>query len=335
MEVKRRTAKSLISKLGSVSEQARIASLCELRLLTKTDPEIRSIIADEGAIPYIADTLYSSEPLAQENATATLLNLSISCRDALMSTPGVLDALSHALSYHTLHHPAAVQAAAATIYSLVVDDSFRPIVGSKRDILYALVDIIRNPNSPNRSVKDALKALFGISLCPMNRANMVELGAVEVLFGLVVKAGRVGLMEDATAVIAQIAGAEGSLAAFRRVSGVRVLVDLIDPSTGSSLRIKENAVSGLLNLVQCGGGVVGEKIREMGLGSIFDGLDEVAQTGSNKGRKRAETLMKILENGRIVKESGFRSRNESDHPGSDSYSGSHLNSGALLDPHSY
>lgn len=169
----------------------------------------------------------------------------------------------------------------------------------------------------------------------MNRANMVELGAVEVLFGLVVKAGRVGLMEDATAVIAQIAGAEGSLAAFRRVSGVRVLVDLIDPSTGSSLRIKENAVSGLLNLVQCGGGVVGEKIREMGLGSIFDGLDEVAQTGSNKGRKRAETLMKILENGRIVKESGFRSRNESDHPGSDSYSGSHLNSGALLDPHSY
>lgn len=336
MEVKRRTVKSLISKLGSVSEQARTAALCELRQLTKTDPETRPIIAELGGIPFIADTLYSSDSLSHENAAATLLNLSISCKHALISTRSLLDALSHALSNHTLHHPSAVQSAAATIYSLAADENFRPIVGSKRDIVYALVDIVRNPNSPNGSIKDAMKALFGISLYPLNRPIVVELGAVEVLVGLVVKAGRVGMVEDATAVIAQLSGCDEGLAAFRRVSGVKVLVDMLDPSTGSSLRIKENVVYGLLNLVLCGGEVIVEEIRNVGLGLVFDGLGEVAQTGSSKGMKRAKTLIKILEKGMVVKESGLlRSRNSSDRSSLDSYSGSDLNSGALLDPHSY
>nr|DAD24217.1 TPA_asm: hypothetical protein HUJ06_025680 [Nelumbo nucifera] len=96
--------------------------------------------------------------------------------------------------------PATVQTAATTLYSLLVIDEYRLIIGAKRDIIFALVDIIWNSNSPARSMKDALKALFGILLYPLNRVTMVELGAVPALFSLVVKDGRIGVIEDATTI---------------------------------------------------------------------------------------------------------------------------------------
>ncbi|KAM7492092.1 hypothetical protein LguiA_035013 [Lonicera macranthoides] len=293
MEVKRRTAKTLVKKLSSVSEQTRTEALCELRLISKHDPESRPLIADAGAVPYIAETLYSPSPVSQENATATLLNLSISSRECLMSTRGLLDALSHALRSES-SPPAARSAAAATIYSLVAVDDYRSIIGSKRDIVYALVDIVRDPHAPPRTVKDALKALFGISLYPMNRATVIELGAVPALFSVVVKDGRVGFVEDATAVIAQVAGCEEAGDAFRDYVGV--LVDLLDPATGSSLRTKENAVSTMLNLIQCGREDFGNGVREMMMGlSAFDGIEDVAQYGTSKGKNKAIELLKSLD----------------------------------------
>ena len=296
MEVKRRTARSLVARLSSVSQQTRTEALCELRLISKHDPDSRCFIADAGAVPYLCETLYSALPLEQENAAATLLNLSISSRQLLMSTRGLLDALSHALRSPS-SSPAAIQACAATLYSLLVDDDYRPIIGAKRDIVYALVDIIRTPHAPPRSIKDALKALFGISLYPLNRASMVGLGAVAALFSLAVKDGRVGIVEDATAVIAQIAGCEEGGDAFRKVSGIGVLVDLLDPSTGSSIRTKENAVSALLNLAQCGGERIAGDMREAGMG-LYDGIAVVADGGSPKGKSKAIALLKLLDGGR-------------------------------------
>ncbi|KAL3622635.1 hypothetical protein CASFOL_034046 [Castilleja foliolosa] len=138
---------------------------------------------------------------------------------------------------------------------------FRPIIGHKRDLIFGLVTIVRSPGSAARSIKDALRALFGVALYLLNRAQMVDLGAVQALFSLVVKDGRVGLVEDATAVIAQVAGCEQSWEVFKRVLGVEVLMDFLDNSTGSSNRTKENAVSALLNLVQCGGDDVARDVK--------------------------------------------------------------------------
>ncbi|CAB4268287.1 unnamed protein product [Prunus armeniaca] len=212
MEVKLRTSRSLVSKLSSVSSQTRADALKELRLITKLDPDSRPLVAEAGAIPYLSETLFDSSPSVQDDAAATLLNLSISCRHALISTRGLLDALSHVLRHHSSPSSSAfaVQSSAATLHSLLVVDDYRPIIGAKRDIAYSLIDIVKSLNSPPRSVKDALKALFGISLYALNRGALVELGAVPALFTLVVKDGRVGIVEDSTAVIAQVAGCEES-----------------------------------------------------------------------------------------------------------------------------
>lgn len=298
MDVKRRTIRSLVSKLSSVSEQTRSEALSELRLISKHDAESRPFIADAGAIPFLAETLFSASHGAQDDAAATILNLSISCRHALISTRGLLDALSHSLRHHhSSSSPGAVQSSAATLHSLLVVDDYRPIVGSKRDIIYSLVDILKTPNSPPRSVKDSLKALFGISLYPLNRPSVVDLGAVPALFSLVVKDGRVGIVEDATAVVAQLAGCEESEDAFRKLSGTGVLADLLDPATGSSLRTKENAVAALLNLGRCGGERAVKEVRELGMGRAAEGIAEVAETGSAKGSDKAVALLKMIDGG--------------------------------------
>lgn len=307
MEVKIRTARSLVSKLSSVSEQTRSEALKELRLITKHDADSRPIVADAGAIPYLAETLFGASPGFQDDAAATLLNISISCRHSLISTRGLLDALSHALRHHgsPTSSATAVQSSAATLHSLLVVEDYRPIIGAKRDIVYSLIDIIKSPKSPPRSVKDALKALFGIALYPLNRASMVELGAVPALFTLVVNDGRLGIVEDATAVIAQVAGCEESEDAFRKVAGVRVLADILDFSTGSSLRSRENAVSALLNLARCAGERAAAEVREEGLG-VVDGIADVAENGGPKGKSKGVALLKVIDGGNKSISSIFR-----------------------------
>ncbi|XP_058107862.1 U-box domain-containing protein 4 [Magnolia sinica] len=300
MEVKRRTARCLVKRLKSDSDQIRTEAICELRLLSKHDPESRLFVSEAGAIPLLSQSLYISSsdhhtsPNIQENAVAALLNLSISSRELLMSTPGLLDSLSHVLRYPS--SPASFQAAAATVYSLLVVDHYRPIIGSKLSILSPLIDLLRSPNSPPRSIKDSLKALFAISLYPLNRPRLVDLGVVPPLFSLVVKDSRLGFIEDSTAIIAQLAGCYESIDAFRKVSGVSVLVDLLDVATGSSTRARENAASALLNLVQCGGEKVAGDIREMGSAALA-GISELAETGSSRAKSKAEALMSILFSG--------------------------------------
>ncbi|KAK7256962.1 hypothetical protein RIF29_30597 [Crotalaria pallida] len=299
MEVKHRTIRTLVSKLSSVSERIRTEALFELRDLSKLDPETRPIISESGAIPFLAETLYSSSHPSQENAAATLLNLSISVKEPLMSTRGVLDAIAHILSHHaTTSSSAAVQSSAATIHSLLAaTDEFRSVVGAKREIVYALVDIVRSHNSsPPRTIKDALKALFAIALYQPNRATVIGLGAVPALFSLVVKDGRVGIVEDATAVVAQVAGCEESAEAFRKVSGIEVLADLLDLATGASMRTKENAVSALLNLVRCGGESAVSDVREVVVDVVaaLNGIADVADHGSSKGKSKASELLKVL-----------------------------------------
>lgn len=305
MEVKHRTVRTLVARLGSVSESTRAEALSELRLMSKHDAETRPLIAEADAIPYLAENLYSSSRTAQEDAAATLLNLSISSRGALMSTRGLLDAVSHALSHHASSSPpSAVQSCAAMLHSLLVEDSYRPIIGSKRDIVYALVDILKHPNSVLRSIKDALKALFGISLYQPNRKTVIELGGVDPLFDLVLKGSSAGILEDATAVIAQVAGCEESEDAFRKVSGIDVLVDLVEGEAGASMRVRENAVGALLNLVRCGRERVGAELREMGMG-LLEGIADLAENGSVKGKAKAVGLLKALYSGYGLEDERF------------------------------
>lgn len=102
-------------------------------------------------------------------------------------------------------------------------------------------------------------------------------------------------MEDATAVIAQVAGCFESGEAFKKVSGIRVLVDLLDKATGASLRSRENAVGALLNLIQSGDVLIVDDVKEFGFDVLVEGITDVAENGSSKFTIKANELLNILE----------------------------------------
>lgn len=302
MDTKLLTIRTLVSSLTSSSDQTRLAALRHLRRTSNEDPASRTIISAAGAVPLLAAALYSPSHPIQDDAAATLLNLSISDRLPLLSCPALLPSLAHVLSRHaTSSAPSAVQSAAATLHSLLaVVAEFRPTVGAKPEILRALISIISDPDSLTRTIKDALKASFGIALYPPSRTALVRLGAVPVLFGLVAKdkdgKRKVGIIEDATAVIAQIAACEESEDAFLKVSGVsRLAMMLCSESGNCSLRTKENAVAALLNLVRYGSErVVGEVKNKVG---ALDGISYVQEHGSPKGKSKAVAFFKLLLDG--------------------------------------
>lgn len=299
-----RTARSLIHRLTSAaaSTSALSSALSEIRLLSKHDPQIRTPLAESGLVPILTHLLLLDDDqfnnldddghgdLIRENAVATLLNLSISAAEPLMSCPSLLPSLSRALR----GAPVLAQHAAAALYSLLSVDAYRPIIGSKRDSIVApLISLIKSPRSPTRSVKDALKALFGLALYPLNRPALVELGAVPALFSLVVADGRTGIVEDATAVIAQVAGCYESVEAFGGVGGVRILVRLVGKG---SERARENAASAMLNLAMSGGERAVGDIREVE--AAEEVVRELAERGSARARSKAEELVRVLRTGR-------------------------------------
>ncbi|CAA7405924.1 unnamed protein product [Spirodela intermedia] len=310
MEVKRRTARLLVRKLINGSsegdEAATDEAIAEIRLLSKHDDEFRPLLVDAGAVPLLAHHLLlfsggsgdaaGHRSSSHEDAAAALLNLSISSREALMATPGLLDGLAAALRSPAA--PAAAQHAAATVYSLLSVEAYRPIIGGKEEIIAALCAMLRpiappHPN-PTKSLKDALKALFAVALCKLNRAVIVRQSAVPALFSLIVNDGRTGIVEDCTAVVAQVAGCGESLEAFRRVSGVQVLVDLVDAATGTTARARENAAAALLNLAESGGERAIEDIREVE--TAVAAVRELAEStsSSQRARTKAAALLGLL-----------------------------------------
>ncbi|THU54553.1 hypothetical protein C4D60_Mb10t26310 [Musa balbisiana] len=88
---------------------------------TKAITEIRPL-ANAGVVPLLAAHLlnhhyhHSSKVEAQENATTSHLNLSISTHEVLMCTSGILDAL---IGTHCLLSPTVAQYVVTTLYSLL------------------------------------------------------------------------------------------------------------------------------------------------------------------------------------------------------------------------
>lgn len=301
MEVKGRTAHTLLKRMTHPGGATALAeTIAEIRLLTKHDPEIRLLLAEAGAVPLLAHHLLAVPPIASpsslENASAALLNISISTREPLMSTPSLLDALVHSISPSA---PATVsQNAAITVFSLLSVDAYRPIIGSKKPLISALISLISARDSATRTVKDALKALYGVGLYPRNRTAMVQLGVVPALFSLVVKDCRTGVVEDAVAVIALVAGCSESLEAFRNEAGVRILVDLLDQETGASGRTRENAVAALLNLAMSGSKTAVAEIRDVEKAEVA--VRELAEAGiSVRTTEKADALLNLLKTRRF------------------------------------
>eukprot|EP00249_Psilotum_nudum_P017979 c26582_g1_i1 orf=432-1358(+) len=286
MEVKQMTANALVKKLESKSLDLQRQGVCELRLHAKWDMDNKICIAEAGAVPLLVNLLSFSDAQIQENAVTTLLNLSIHPRNRklIMESPGFLDVICGVIK--TGKSAQTKENSAALLFSLMVEEEYRPVIGQRSDAIEGLLDLVRL-GSP-RGRKDAIKSLFHMSLHHDNKARLVAAGTVPVLFSLIIQS-KEGLVEDSLAVLAQVAACVESVPVFRRLSAVTTLVGLLE--TGSS-RAQENAASALLNLCQSGGEAVIEDVLDTN--SCLSSLSHMLRNGTNRGKSKANSLMKLL-----------------------------------------
>ncbi|XP_009390134.2 U-box domain-containing protein 15-like [Musa acuminata AAA Group] len=235
---------------------------------------------------------HSSATKAKEDIVTDLLNLFISTHEVLMCTPSILDSLNVALD---LLSPVVAQHGVVTLYSLLSIEAYRSIIGSKKPLVIALMDLLGTPPStPTRSIKDVLKALFSLTLYLLNSIALIELGIMSPLFLVVKDRWRV-VVEDAMVVIAWVTGCDDSIKSFRRVDNISVLVDLV---VGGSRRARENVAVTLLNLVKSDGNKTVGDVKEVnGAKAAMRALVSGNSRVSMRGKSKAEVLSRVLESG--------------------------------------
>lgn len=271
----------LLAKLISDNAEDQRSAAAEVRLLAKRNADNRMAIARAGAIPLLVGLLSTADSRTQEHAVTALLNLSIyDDNKAIIVSSGAVPGIVHVLKKGSME---ARENAAATLFSLSVVDENKVTIGASGAIPY-LVKLLNE--GTHRGKKDAATALFNLCIFQGNKGKAVRAGVVPILVRLLTEAGR-GMLDEALAILAILAGHPEGKAAIATADAVTSLVDII---MNGSPRNKENAAAVLVHLS------AGEQTHlvaapELGL---MAPLVEMAQNGTERGKRKAAVLIERL-----------------------------------------
>lgn len=168
MEANKATISILVQNLAHGSELA----AGEIRVLTRTVKETRALIVEAGAIPYLRGLLESKNAVAQENAVASIFNLSIDegNKSLIMEEHDCLEPIMSILvSGLTME---AKEIAAATLYTLSSVHDYKKTIANADGCMESLALMLRNGTV--RGKKDAVYALYNLCLHPDNCSLMVK-----------------------------------------------------------------------------------------------------------------------------------------------------------------
>ncbi|XP_027069348.1 U-box domain-containing protein 19-like [Coffea arabica] len=171
-------ANFLVGRLVRCNNQEQNRAAYEIHLLTKTSIFNRSCLVEAGAIPPLLNLLFSCDPSLQENAMASLLNLSkfSKSRKRIFENRGlilILDVLKCGLKVEARQH------AAGAFFYLASVEEYRQLIGEIPDAIPSLVELLRD--GTDRGKKNALVTIFGLLLCPENHRRVFVAGLVPLL----------------------------------------------------------------------------------------------------------------------------------------------------------
>lgn len=282
-------ANFLLDRLVGCNNQEQNKAAYEIRLLTKTSIFNRSCLVEAGAIPPLLNLLFSYDPSLQENAIASLLNLSkfSKSRKIIVENGGlilILDVLKDGLK------PEARQHAAGTFFYLASVEEYRQLIGEIPDAIPSLVKILRE--GTDRGKKNALVTIFGLLVCPENHWRVFAAGLVPLLVDLFSCCEREDLITDSLAILATLADNPDGTTAILSSGALPMIVEVLGSS--SSVAARECCVSLLLSFCIHGGAdVVIVLVKNPSLmGALYSQLAE----GTTRASKKASSLIKILHN---------------------------------------
>lgn len=137
-------AAEIVARLNSESLKESQAAAKDLRMMAKVDESCRGPIAEAGGIEALLPLLHSSDPDLQENVITTLLNLSINplVRVRITQTQNALEAILNVIRWG--HTAASKENAAATLFSLLIVEDYRDVVGRHPLAIVALLALLRD-----------------------------------------------------------------------------------------------------------------------------------------------------------------------------------------------
>ncbi|KAG9152036.1 hypothetical protein Leryth_002287 [Lithospermum erythrorhizon] len=259
----------------------------EMRLLTKTSAFNRSCLVESGSIPPLLILLSSMDPSTQENAIATLLNLSKfpGSKREIVENGGlilILDVLQEGLKIEARQH------AAGTFFYLASVEEFRVMIGEIPGVFPALMELIRD--GMDRGKKNALVTILGLLTYPGNHQIALEAKLVPFLTNLLKSLKREDVLTDSLAVFAHLADKyEGAMAIIRE-GAIPTIVKVF--AAANSREAKENCLSLLLKLCANGGAEAVHVIVKNS--TLMRPLYSLLTEGSSRTTKKASTLIRIL-----------------------------------------
>ncbi|KAH0451031.1 hypothetical protein IEQ34_021723 [Dendrobium chrysotoxum] len=291
VEATRAITQILIQHLSTGDLNSKKAAAGEIRLLAKIAKENRIIFAEEGVIPHLSLLLHSQNQIAQENAVTALLNLSIhdANRRKIINQDGCLTSIVTVLRHGLT--PESRENAAAAIFSLSTLHDNKKLIVDEPGGAEALAWMLRNGSTTGK--KDAVMALFNLSMHPESWERMVDSNAVEAL---------VGALEEE--IVAEAAA--GALALLVRRSIVAGLLGWEEKAvmglagvmrTGSSVG-RQNAAAALHEIGRRGGTVVGKEVA--GVSGMSAWAPTVPLDGTKRSRMKASALARILQRREVV-----------------------------------
>lgn len=280
-------ASFLVGRLvaGTMEQQNKAAF--EIRLLTKTSIFNRSCLVEAGAIPPLLNLVTSRDSSCQENAMATLLNLSKNskCKSTIVGNGGlflILDVLKGGLKMEARQH------AAGTLFYLTSVEEYRKMMGENPEFIPSLLELLRN--GTDRGKKNALVTIFGLLMRPENHWRVIAAGLVPLVVNLLKSFEREDLITDSLAVLSTLSERLDGATAVLYAGALPIIVNVL--SSCNSRASKEYCVSLLLALCINGGAdAVPVLVKNSSLmGPLYSLLAE----GNSKASKKASTLIRIL-----------------------------------------
>lgn len=307
LEAMKLTANLLIEKLatGNAHVQKQVAR--ELRLLSKAGADNRICIAEAGGIPLLLPLLSSEDAKTQEHAVTTLLNLSIieDNKKDIVNAAGALDLVIAVLK--SGHAMEARENAAAVLFSLSVSDEVKVQIGSKFDAIPALVTLLKE-GSNQRGKKDAATALFNLAVYHGNKVKIIAAGAVPTLLALLGDESA-NVADACAAVLALLVTSREGVHALRDAAAVSSLVPLL---RNGSPKAREYATSVLIAMCRSGDQVIIDDVLQHS-NNIVQYLYHLLTTGTERAKRKASSLLKLLRSLEPVDVSHNTSRNRQLH----------------------
>nr|VDD30063.1 unnamed protein product [Brassica oleracea] len=271
----------LVEALSSSQLEEQRASVKQMRLLAKENPENRVLIGNAGAIPLLVQLLSYPDSGIQENAVTTLLNLSIDeTNKKLISDEGAIPDIIEILQNGNRE---ARENSAAALFSLSMLDENKVTIGLSNGIP-PLVELLQHGTS--RGKKDALTALFNLSLNSANKGRAIDAGIVQPLLQLL-KDRNLGMIDEALSILLLLVSHPEGRQAIGQLSFIETLVDFIRQGTPKN---KECAASVLLELGSNNSSFI---LAALQFG-VYEYLVDITSSGTNRAQRKANALIQLI-----------------------------------------